>query len=120
MLKIKKSILNALSDHMLDTLDAINRSQAIIEFTPDGIILNANENFLKTMKYEFSEIIGKHYSIFLRGDQKSTVAYQKFWEDLKNGVFQTAIFERKSKDGKTVWIQASYNPVIDKKNKVYQ
>lgn len=99
-------------------LDAIGRSQAMIEFTPDGIITSANENFLKTVGYELSEILGQHHRMFVDDEDASSPEYAAFWKDLRQGVFKSAQFRRKAKSGKSVWIQATYNPVLDRKGDV--
>ncbi|MES1147959.1 MAG: PAS domain S-box protein, partial [Bradyrhizobium guangdongense] len=94
-------------------LDAISRSQAMIEFALDGTILTANENFLKALGYRLEEIKGKHHSMFVPADQRDGAAYKAFWAALKSGEFQAAEFKRIAKDGSEVWIEASYNPVLD-------
>ena len=99
-------------------LAAIGRSQAMIEFTPDGIIKSANQNFLDLMEYSESEIVGQHHAMFVGHDDKNSAAYQEFWQDLKAGNFRASEFRRITKSGKSVWIQASYNPLIDNKGNV--
>lgn len=91
--------------------DAISKSQAVIEFTLDGIVVDANENFLNTLGYTLPEIVGKHHSMFVDKEEVASPAYRKFWEDLAAGQYQSAQFRRISKTGQDVWIQASYNPV---------
>ena len=95
------------------TLDAISRSQAVIEFTPDGEIITANSNFLAVMGYGLEEIVGRHHRLFVEGIEADSPAYKAFWESLKRGEFQTAEYKRLGKGGKEIWIQASYNPVCD-------
>lgn len=99
-------------------LAAISRSQAIIEFTPDGMITSANQNFLDLMEYSEKEIVGQHHSMFVGTSDKSSDAYKAFWKDLKAGTFQASEFHRVTKSGKSVWIQASYNPLVDKNGNV--
>ncbi|MET3968503.1 methyl-accepting chemotaxis protein [Bradyrhizobium barranii] len=94
-------------------LDAIGRSQATIEFALDGTILTANENFLKALGYGLGEIKGKHHSMFVPADQRGGAAYKAFWSALKSGEFQAAEFKRIAKGGREIWIEASYNPVLD-------
>lgn len=101
-------------------LTAINRSQAVIEFTPTGEILNANDNFLKTMGYQLSEIKGKHHQLFITTDEVNSPAYKNFWQQLAQGEYQAAEYLRLGKNAKEVWIQASYNPVFDHQGKVYK
>ena len=98
-------------------IEAIGRSQAIIEFSMDGKILEANGNFLELLGYTREEIVGQHHSIFVEPSYRSSVEYKQFWERLGSGVFQAAQYKRLGKNGKEVWIQASYNPVLDENGK---
>jgi methyl-accepting chemotaxis protein len=100
------------------TLQALEKSLAVIEFDIDGHVLRANENFLNLMGYRLEEIRGKHHSIFVENKIVQSSDYKKFWADLARGEFQQAAFARQTKDGRRVWIEASYNPVIDRKGKV--
>ena len=109
-----KLSLSKLKNSNSDKLSAIDRSQAIIEFTPEGIVTHANQNFLETMGYELSEIIGKHHSIFVDPEEAQQSDYKNFWKELREGQFRAREFRRISKSGKNVWIQASYNPIIDR------
>ncbi len=93
-------------------LAALNKSQAIIEFKPDGTILDANENFLKAMGYTLAEIKGRHHSMFVEPSYKDSAEYRQFWEKLARGEYQTAQYKRLGKGGKEVWIEASYNPIL--------
>ncbi len=97
--------------------EAISRSQAVIEFTLDGTIVTANENFLSLMDYKLPEIQGKNHSIFTPKDFAQSAEYQEFWAALNRGEFQAAQFKRIGKGGKEVWIEASYNPVFDQNGK---
>ena len=101
-------------------IDAIGRSQAVIEFRLDGRIEWANENFLSVMGYSLREIQGRHHSIFADPVYAQSAEYQRFWEKLRNGKFFSGEFKRISKDGKEVWIQASYNPILDADGKPYK
>ena len=92
---------------------AISRSQAIIHFTPDGVILDANENFLNAMGYRLEEIVGRHHEMFVDAAERDSAAYRLFWEDLRRGRSQTAEFKRVGKGDRGVWIQASYTPIVD-------
>ncbi|NCT40241.1 MAG: PAS domain-containing protein [Alphaproteobacteria bacterium] len=94
-------------------IEAIGRSQAVIEFEIDGTIINANKNFLDTLGYDLSEIKGKHHRIFVPEDEKHTEQYQEFWKKLAAGQFVAQQFKRIRKDGSEVWIEASYNPIMD-------
>lgn len=99
---------------------AIKKSQAVIEFNLDGTIITANENFLKTLGYELAEIRGKHHSMFVEPSYRDTAEYRKFWDDLRAGVYQSAQYKRIGKGGKEIWIEASYNPVLDLNGRVFK
>ena len=101
-------------------IEAIGKSQAVIEFNMDGIVLNANENFLKTLGYALSEIQGKHHSMFMPSDQRDGEAYRAFWASLNRGEFQSGEYRRIGKGSKEVWIQASYNPIRDLNGEPYK
>ncbi|HNB46022.1 MAG TPA: PAS domain-containing protein, partial [Burkholderiaceae bacterium] len=92
---------------------AISRSQAVIEFGLDGKILTANENFLSTLGYTLSEIQGQHHSLFVDPAYRASPEYRLFWERLGRGEFDAGQYKRIGKGGKEVWIQASYNPILD-------
>ncbi len=98
-------------------VEAVGRSQAMIEFDVDGTILDANGLFLKCMGYALSEIRGRHHSMFLEPGERDSSAYRAFWERLRNGEAQAEVFRRVAKDGHEVWLQASYNPVLDGRGK---
>ena len=101
-------------------LAALSRAQAMIEFTPDGKILSANENFLATLGYTAEDIIGKHHSMFCEPAYAQSEDYRDFWKELGKGHFSTGQFMRLGKDGKRVFIQASYNPIIDDRGRVFK
>jgi methyl-accepting chemotaxis protein len=101
-------------------IDAISKSQAVIEFELDGTIINANENFLKTMGYTLEEIKGKHHSLFVDPDYAKSTNYAAFWEKLGCGEYTSEEFQRFGKGGKEVWIQASYNPILDMNGKPFK
>ncbi|MDX1492108.1 MAG: methyl-accepting chemotaxis protein [Pseudohongiellaceae bacterium] len=101
----------------LATLNAINSVQAVIEFEMDGTIITANDNFLNVMGYTLDEVKGQHHSMFVEPRYKSSPEYSQFWEHLNDGEFQAAQYKRLGKHGKEVWIQASYNPILDKSGK---
>src|SRR5690606_3142294 len=98
----------------------LNRSQASIEFEPNGTIRTANDNFLQAMGYTLEEIKGKHHSMFVDPKEASTPQYQQFWRDLSDGKFKADQYIRYGKGGKEVWIQATYNPIMDKNGKVFK
>ncbi|KQT53301.1 chemotaxis protein [Aureimonas sp. Leaf454] len=99
-------------------LEALSRSQAIIEFLPDGTILSANKNFLSTLGYKLDEIVGKHHRMFVDPALAASVDYDVFWSDLRAGAYKSADFKRFGKGGREVWIQASYNPIRDENGAV--
>ena len=99
---------------------AMDRSQAVIEFRLDGTILRANDNFLGALGYTAAEIEGRHHSLFVPPAEAASAEYQDFWRQLNRGEFVAAKFLRIGKSGQEVWIQASYNPVLDKTGKPYK
>lgn len=101
-------------------LEALNRSQAIIEFNLDGTIIGANENFLKTLGYSLDEIKGKHHSQFCEEEFSSSLDYKRFWDSLGKGESFAGEYKRLGKGGREVWIIASYNPIMDAKGKPYK
>ncbi len=98
-------------------LEALSRSLAVIEFELDGTIVQANGNFLKTLDYTLEEIKGRHHSMFVDPAQVHSHEYREFWAALNRGEFRSGEFRRIGKGGKEVWIQASYNPILDKDGK---
>ncbi len=94
-------------------LAAIGKSQAVIAFSMDGTILDANDNFLKALGYTLDEIKGKNHSIFVDEAYRQSADYKEFWVRLNRGEYQAAEYKRIGKGGKEVWIQASYNPILD-------
>jgi methyl-accepting chemotaxis protein len=92
---------------------AINRSQAVIQFTLDGVITDANTNFLTTMGYGLDEIKGRHHSLFVSPSERESAAYASFWQALGAGEFRSGEFQRFDKRGREVWIYGSYNPILD-------
>jgi methyl-accepting chemotaxis protein len=101
-------------------IEAIGKSQAVIEFDMDGKVLIANENFLGALGYSLSEIQGKHHSMFVQSDERGSEAYRAFWASLNRGEFQSGEYQRVGKGGREIWIQASYNPIRDLNGKPYK
>lgn len=101
-------------------IQAISKSQAVIEFNLDGTIINANENFLITLGYSLDEIKGKHHSMFAEPQYAQSAEYKAFWEKLGQGEYDTGEYKRIGKGGKEIWIQASYNPILDLNGKPYK
>src|SRR5262249_49368909 len=94
-------------------IEAIGKSQAVIEFNMDGTVLDANDNFQKTLGYSLGEIKGKHHGMFVPQEQRDSADYREFWAALNRGEFQSGEYKRIGKGGREVWIQASYNPILD-------
>lgn len=101
-------------------IEALQRSQAVIEFDMAGNVLSANTNFLSILGYSQHEVTGKHHSMFLPAEARNSPDYLTFWQDLRKGVAQVAEFCRVSKSGKDVWIQASYNPILGSDGRPYK
>ena len=101
-------------------LAAIGRSQAVIEFSLDGTILTANDNFLKTLGYTLGEVRGKHHSMFVEPAYRNSTEYREFWSKLNRGEFLADQFKRIGKGGSVVWIQATYNPILDLNGKPFK
>ncbi|MGH8504755.1 MAG: methyl-accepting chemotaxis protein [Stenotrophobium sp.] len=98
-------------------LAAIGKSQAVIEFTPDGKIIHANDNFLNALGYTLDEVKGQHHGIFVEATYRASAEYHLFWEKLGRGEYESGQFKRIGKGGKEIWIQASYNPILDQSGK---
>ena len=98
-------------------LGAIDLSYAYIEFDLKGQVLKANPNFLNLMGYREDEVTGRHHRMFVETGAAQSNEYQEFWKSLNRGEFVAQEFKRVGKGGKVVWIQASYNPILDSANK---
>lgn len=101
-------------------LDAISRSQAVIEFDLDGTIQDANENFLGAVGYRLDEIVGQHHRLFVEPSYAQSSEYAAFWRSLAEGEYQTAEYKRIAKGGREIWIQASYNPIFGADGRPYK
>jgi methyl-accepting chemotaxis protein len=99
-------------------MKALDRSQAIIHFEPGGTILWANANFCKALGYDLREIVGKHHSMFVDPDYAVSPDYRSFWDTLRSGRFRSAQYKRIAKGGREIWIEASYNPILNASGKV--
>jgi methyl-accepting chemotaxis protein len=99
---------------------AISKAQAVIEFELDGTVITANENFLGLMGYELEEIRGRHHSMFVSTEERSSEDYRRFWEKLARGQYEARRYRRLGKSDKEVWIQASYNPILDASGRPYK
>ena len=102
------------------TIAAIGKSQAVIEFKMDGTVITANDNFLKALGYTLDEIKGRHHSMFVDEAYRQSGEYREFWTRLNRGEYQAAEYKRIGKGGKEVWIQASYNPILDPNGKPFK
>lgn len=101
-------------------VNALSRSMAVIEFSPDGRVINANQNFLDTMHYSLSEIVGQHHGMFCRRSEAESAGYKAFWASLNRGEYHSRRFERVDKHGHTVFLVASYNPIFDARGRLYK
>lgn len=99
---------------------AIRKSQAVIEFDLSGTVLDANDNFLSALGYSLSEIKGKHHSMFVEPAERDSESYGRFWQKLGRGDYDDGQYLRIGKGGRQVWIQASYNPILDAVGKPYK
>lgn len=101
-------------------IDAIARSQGVIEFDMQGNILTANGNFLRAVGYTMDEVVGQHHSMFCEQQLVQSEDYRHFWADLGEGKFKSARFHRLGKHGAAIWLQATYNPVLDTDGRVFK
>lgn len=99
-------------------IEAIGRTQAVIQFDLTGNILTANDNFLSALGYRLDEIQGQHHGIFVEDSYRTSVEYRQFWERLRSGEAFAGEFKRITKMGQTIWISASYNPIHDASGKL--
>ena len=106
--------------NLVGQVAAINKSNAVIEFELNGDIITANDNFLQTLGYELGEVQGRHHSIFVVPGYEMSSEYRAFWAKLNRGEFESGEFKRIGKGGKEVWIQASYNPILDDSGKPFK
>lgn len=101
-------------------IEAISKSMAVIEFEMDGTIVTANDHFLNAMGYTLEEIKGRHHSMFVDEAHRQDLAYKEFWAKLARGEYHTGEYRRIGKGGREVWIQGSYNPILDARGKPFQ
>ena len=111
---------NSNRNDALAQLDALHKSQAVIEFELDGRIITANENFLGAMGYSLAEVQGQHHRMFVDPVEANSAEYREFWARLNRGEFEAAEFKRLAKGGREIWIEASYNPVTGRDGKPLQ
>lgn len=101
-------------------IDAIRKSMCVVEFTLDGVVVNANEKFLDALGYRIEDVAGVHHSIFVPPELRGSLEYHNFWQRLTEGFFQASQFRRVAKDGSDVWLEAIYNPVTSPSGKPYK
>ncbi|MDD1014365.1 PAS domain-containing methyl-accepting chemotaxis protein [Pseudomonas sp. TNT2022 ID1025] len=101
-------------------IKALMRSTAVIEFNLKGEVLAANDRFLQTMGYKLDQVVGKHHRLFCEPEEYNSVAYQGFWDKLRRGEFVAERFKRIDAHGRVVWLEASYNPIIDAHDVLYK
>ena len=101
-------------------MSAVSKAQAVIEFNLDGTVITANENFLGCVGYSLDEVKGKHHRMFCEATYTNSPEYQAFWAKLNRGEFEAGVYRRLGKGGKEIWIQASYNPIMDASGKPYK
>jgi len=110
----------ASSQELQNQINGFSASQAMIEFDLDGTIVTANDNFCNALGYRLDELKGKHHRTFVDKEYAASPEYAQFWEGLRSGTFQAGEFARVTKNGETIWVQASYNPIKDESGKVYK
>ncbi len=113
----EKIRLEELAQDNAGKLAAIGRAQAVIEFDLDGTIREANDNFVNALGYTHDEIKGRHHSMFVEDSHRQSHEYTELWASLNRGEFRAGEFKRIAKGGKEIWIQASYNPILDLEGK---
>ena len=125
VVKVMKLALN-ITEQKQQALDfegklfAISKSNALVEFSLQGEVLFANQVFLDLFQYQEQEVINKHHRIFLYDEDATSESYQQFWQNLREGLFQDGDFRRKNKNGGTIWIRGSYNPILNAKGEPYK
>ena len=106
--------------HSRGLVEALNRSMAVVQFDLEGRVLDANANFLKAMGYRREEILGKSHAQFCPPAYRASAEYRAFWQRLCDGRFFSGLCERVTKDGQPIWLEATYNPVLDEQGRPYQ
>jgi len=101
-------------------VNAMSKAQAMIEFDMAGHVLDANDNFLAVVGYELDDIRGEHHRVFCEDDYAASADYRKFWQKLNRGEFDSGRYRRIGNNGKAVWLQATYNPILDVNGKPYK
>jgi PAS domain S-box-containing protein len=112
--------LDSKEQELQNRINAINKATLMVEFDPDGFILEANDLFLELTRYKRMEVIGKHHKFFSADPENYETEYGDFWVNLRKGQYYKGEYARAAKDGSVIWLQASYTPVSDKKGKIYK
>src|SRR5579872_828900 len=107
------SVQAAVLDELRGQIEALSKSQAMIELDPNGTICSVNENFLQLFGYAHDQLVGKNHSVLLEPDYAASAAYRGFWDKLCGGAFEAGRFKRIGKGGDEIWVRASYNPILD-------
>ncbi|HME39032.1 MAG TPA: PAS domain-containing protein, partial [Steroidobacteraceae bacterium] len=107
------------ADHQ-SQIEAIGKTQAVIEFEMDGTVRTANDNFLNALGYTLEDVRGKHHSMFVEPEYRQSTEYRQFWDKLRRGEFDAGLYKRIGQNGREVWIQARYNPIMDLDGKPYK
>ncbi len=109
-----------LEQEMRSRLEAIDRSMATVEFSLDGFILDANQNFLDTVGYSLEALKGAHHRQLCEADYAASAAYREFWKCLNTGEYMAGQFKRVTRTGEELWLEATYNPVFDANGTLYK
>ena len=120
IVKLASDVTAQVEDRLRSTgvLEAIDRSMAVIAFSPDGHVQHANGNFLQCMGYQLDDVLGQHHRMFCTRDYAASPAYASFWDGLRQGRYHQGQVQRVSRQGRTVWLEASYNPVFTQEGTV--
>ena len=120
IVKLASDVTAQVEDRLRSTgvLEAIDRSMAVIAFSPDGHVQHANGNFLQCMGYQLDDVLGQHHRMFCTRDYAASPAYASFWDGLRQGRYHQGQVQRVSRQGRTVWMEASYNPVFTQEGTV--
>ena len=120
IVKLASDVTAQVEDRLRSTgvLDAIDRSMAVIAFSPDGHVQHANGNFLQCMGYQLDDVLGQHHRMFCTRDYAASPAYASFWDGLRQGRYHQGQVQRVTRQGRTVWLEASYNPVFTQEGAV--
>ncbi len=120
IVKLASDVTAQVEDRLRSTgvLEAIDRSMAVIAFSPDGHVQHANGNFLQCMGYQLDDVLGQHHRMFCTRDYAASPAYASFWDGLRQGRYHQGQVQRVTRQGRTVWLEASYNPVFTQEGAV--